>query len=190
MGRLKQLLPLGDTTVIERCIDTIIEAETGDIVVVVGPGQKELIEAIKGYPVTIAVNEDVGSDMAESVRTGLSATKASSTGVMVCLSDHPLVMTDTLKLLARTHSKKSRSIVIPVYCGRRGHPVLFPGGVIREIFHLGNLREIIQRDPKRVELVEVGDEGVMIDMDTMEDYIGIVRKIGMVEADKQVPKAD
>lgn len=66
MGRLKQLLPLGDTTGIQRCLDALITAETGDIVVVRGHGQKDLKEAIEDYSVTIAVNEDAGSDMAES----------------------------------------------------------------------------------------------------------------------------
>lgn len=180
MGRLKQLLPLGDTTVIQRCLDALITAETGDIVVVLGPGQKRLMGAIYDYPVTIVVNEDVGSDMAESVRVGLSATDACSTGVMVCLSDHPMVLPETMKLLAGAHSKEPQRIIIPVFNRRRGHPALFPKGVIHEIFNGLNLREIIRKDPSRVELVEVQDEGVIMDMDTREDYLAVIRKTGVV----------
>ncbi len=180
MGRLKQLLPLGDTTVIQRCLDALITAGTGDIVVVLGSGQKDLKEAIEDYPVTIAVNEDAGSDMAESVRVGLSVTDACSTGVMVCLSDHPLVLPETLKLLVGAHSREPQRIIIPAYKGRRGHPALFPGGVIQKIYKSVNLREIIGNDHKRVKLIEVQDEGVIMDMDTKEDYLAIMRKIGVV----------
>lgn len=180
MGKLKQLLPLGDTTVINRCLDALITAETEDIVVVLGPGQKELMESINDYPVTLAVNEDAGSDMAESVRVGLAATDERSTGVLICLSDHPLVSPETVKLLAATHPKEPHRIIIPVCNGRRGHPALFPRGVIQEIFTGMNLREIIRNDPCRVMLVEVQDEGVIMDMDTKEDYLAIMRKIGVV----------
>ncbi len=178
MGGLKQLLPLGDTTVIQRCLDTIITAETEDIVVVLAPGRKKLTESINDYPVTIAVNNDVGSDMAESVKVGLAATDGRSTGVMVCLSDHPLVSPETVKVIALTHRKEPHRIIIPVCKGRRGHPVLFPRGVIHEIYTSANLREIIRKDPKRVKLVEVSDEGVVMDMDTREDYLAIVGKMG------------
>ena len=181
MGRLKQLLPLGDTTVIQFCLDTIITAETDDIVVVLAPGQKKLMESISDYPVTIAVNEDVGSDMAESVKVGLAATDRRSSGVMVCLSDHPLVSSETVKLIVAAHRKEPHRIIIPVCNGRRGHPALFPKDVIHEIFTSANLREIIRKDPRRVKLVEVRDEGVIMDMDTKEDYLAIIGKMGVVQ---------
>ena len=181
MGRPKQLLTLGDTTVIQRCLDTIITAETEDIVVVLAPGQKELMESINDYPVTIAINEDVGSDMAESVKVGLAATDGRSTGVMVCLSDHPLVSSETFKLIAATHRKEPDRIIIPVCKGRRGHPALFPRKVIQKIYKSVDLREIIRNDPKRVKLVEVRDEGVIMDMDTKEDYLAIMRKMGVAK---------
>ncbi len=184
MGRLKQLLPLGDTTVIQRCLDALIAAETGDIVAVLGHEKKILMEAICDYPITVVVNEDVGSDMAESARVGLSATDACSTGVMVCLSDHPLVLPETIKLLAEAHLKEPHRIIIPVYKRRRGHPVLFPRGVIQEISTSRNLREIIRKDPDRVTLVEVQDEGIIIDMDTREDYLAVIRKTGVAQDDK------
>jgi molybdenum cofactor cytidylyltransferase len=183
MGRLKQLLPLGDKTVIKWCLDAIIAAEMDDVVVVLGSGQKKLMESINDYPVTLAVNEDAGSDMAESVRVGLSATEVCSTGIMVCLSDHPLVVPETLKLLAGTHSREPKSIIIPVCSGKRGHPALFPKDVIQEVFAGVNLREIIQRDPKRVKLVKVNDEGVIMDMDTKEEYLAIIRKIGVPDVE-------
>ncbi len=177
MGRLKQLLPLGDKTVIQRCLDALITAETEDIVVVLRAGQEKLLELISDYPVTIAINEDVDSDMAGSVRVGLPATDVCSTGVMVCLSDHPLVLPETLKLVAAAHTKEPERIIIPVCNGRRGHPALFPKNAIQEIFAGANLREIIKSDPDRVKLVEVHDEGVIMDMDTREDYLRIMRKV-------------
>jgi molybdenum cofactor cytidylyltransferase len=61
-------------------------------------------------------------------------------------------------------------IIIPSFRGRRGHPVLFPTAVIGEIFGAATLRDIVRRDPERVQVVEVEDEGVILDLDTGEDY--------------------
>lgn len=180
MGRLKQFLPLGDSTVIHHCLDAITASGIVDISVVLGTWHKELRKAISDYPVNIVVNEVAGSDMAESVRIGLPGTDARSTGVVICLSDHPLVSPETLRTLAVTHSEEPRMIIIPVYNGRRGHPALFPKDVIQEIFFGLNLREIIRNEPRRVKIIEVSDEGVILDMDTREDYLAIMKKKGAV----------
>ncbi len=147
-----------------------------DIVVVLGPDHDKVETAIADYPVKIAINEMPCSDMAESVRAGLVAADLHSTGLLICLSDHPMVTVDTVKALVAAHSADSSKVIIPVYRGRNGHPSLFPMAVVKEIFHKGNLREIISEDPTRIKLIDVPDEGVVIDIDMEEDYESAVRK--------------
>jgi molybdenum cofactor cytidylyltransferase len=118
--------------------------------------------------------------MAESVRTGLLGLCAevnSWSGVLVSLVDHPLVSADTLKTLRMVHCQEPGKIVIPVFQGKHGHPTLFPLRVLQEIQKGGILRDVIKKDPGRIRFVGVLDEGVIMDIDTMEDYERAVRTL-------------
>ena len=170
MGRSKQLLPLGPKPVIRHCLDSVIAAGITDIVVVLGAGSDEIQAAIGGMPVRTAVNNDPQSDMAGSVRLGLTQVAPDSTGVLVCLSDHPLVSAGTISTIVDTHRAHSDSIIIPLYRGRRGHPTLFPRAVIGDIVRVASLRDVITSHAGKVRTVEVNDEDVVLDMDTPEDY--------------------
>jgi CTP:molybdopterin cytidylyltransferase MocA len=170
MGRSKQLLPLGSKPVILHCLDSVLDAGIGDIVLVLGAGNAEIAGVVSGRPVRTAVNGDPGSDMAASVRLGLRAIDPASTAVLICLSDHPLVSAGTIASIVSAHRVSSDSIIIPSYHGRRGHPTLFPRPVIESIFRGATLRQVIASHAGKVRLAEVDDEGVILDLDTPEDY--------------------
>jgi len=72
--------------------------------------------------------------MAESVRIGLQAVSKSFSGVLVCLSGHPLASAQTLSLLTSTHREDPHKIIVPLCNGRGGHPSLFPRKPEEEIF--------------------------------------------------------
>jgi molybdenum cofactor cytidylyltransferase len=170
MGRSKQLLPLGPKPVIRHCLDSVIDAGLTDIVVVLGVDSGDIAAAISGMPVRTVVNTDPRSDMAGSVRHGVREIDPASTGVLVCLSDHPLVSPGTITSIMNAHRADPDSIIIPSYNGRRGHPTLFPHTVIADILLCTNLRNVITARAGEVRLVETDDEGVILDMDTPEDY--------------------
>ncbi len=177
MGQTKQLLPLGDKPAIRRCVDALLAAGIPDIVVVTGE-DNGIAGALRGLPVTVAVNGAQESDMAESVRVGLKFCDPHSSGVHICLSDHPLVLASTMAALVREHKRAPDSIIIPSSGGYRGHPTLFPLHCVRELFLGGTLRDIVHKDAQRVMLLNTNDDGVVLDMDTPEDYERIKRKIG------------
>ncbi len=177
MGYPKQLLTLGHKPVIRHCLDNIIAAGIQQIAVVLGAESNGTAAAIRDLSVTIVVNEKTGSEMAESVRTGLRSLKSPSSGVLICLGDHPLASAETMRTLTLAHRESPDNIIIPAYNRRRGHPSLFPGMLLDEIFSGGTLRNIIDRHSQRVRMIEVPDEGVILDMDTREDYENIVKRI-------------
>lgn len=177
MGSSKQLLPLGPKRVIRHCLDTVIAAGIKDIVVVLGIAHGEIEAAISRLPVRTAVNNDPNSDMAGSVLLGLRRTGPDPTGVLVCLSDHPLVSAGTIAMIVDTHRSHSDSIIIPLYKGRRGHPTLFPRPVIEDIFRGKTLRDVIAAHAGQVRTIDVSDEGVVLDMDTPQEYDQILRRV-------------
>jgi molybdenum cofactor cytidylyltransferase len=175
MGQLKQLLPLGDRTVLRHSIDALREAGVTEIVVVCGadPGKYEAAIAESGA--RLVPNETPGSEMADSVRLGLrQIDRAAFPAILVCLADHPLVRTETCSTMLRLHHQSPGKIIIPAFRGRRGHPSLFPVSIINEIFTKTSLRDIVRQDPERLLVVDVPDEGVILDMDTEQDYQKVV----------------
>lgn len=173
MGQPKQLLPLHEKPLIRHCVDTLVLSGIWDIVVVLGAERSRIVAVLDDLPsnlLKIAFNEDPASEMADSVRIGMRLVDYSSSGVLVCLCDHPLVSKETLRSLATLHEQDPEKIIIPIYQDKKGHPALFPTKVMGEIFMDLTLRDIIRKNPDRIRLVEVPDEGVVIDIDTMEDY--------------------
>ena len=176
MGLIKQLLPLPDGSVINYCLRSITASGIKDIVVVLGKDSPELLYALRRFPVWVAFNKTSQSEMADSVRTGLGHIQASSTGVLVCLSDQPLVSVETFKGLQELHLEDPGKILIPICNGKKGHPTLFPAGILHEIVPDLTLRQIIDRDLGRVRYHDVSDEGTILDMDTMKDYQTVLEK--------------
>jgi molybdenum cofactor cytidylyltransferase len=178
MGQPKQLLPLGNKPVIRHCLDNLAAAEIQDIVVVLSQRGSEILNSMKDFPVKIVFNENPESEMAESVRIGLRTLADSSTGVLVHLCDHPLVSAKTLNSMVQCYLETPDKIIVPLYKVKRGHPSLFPRHIIEEIFEGGTLRDIVNRDSNRIRLLDVQDEGIILDMDTKKDYDKVLKKIG------------
>ncbi|MCX7794536.1 MAG: nucleotidyltransferase family protein, partial [Thermodesulfovibrionales bacterium] len=143
IGQIKQLLPLGNVTVIRRCIDSIIASGIRDIVVVISSNGESIIKEIEHLPVKIAVNRMPESEMAESVRIGCRMIENTVTGILVYPSDHPLVSPNTMKELLQKHMEEPDRILIPYYNQRRGHPTLFPVILLSDLYAGLNLRDII-----------------------------------------------
>jgi molybdenum cofactor cytidylyltransferase len=170
MGKLKQLLLLNGKPMIRHCLDSILSSGLRDIVVVLGSGGSEMNNTLNGLPVSVVFNEDPESDMTASVRTGLREVDDASTGILVSLADQPLVSSETIRTLVRAHIREPDKIIIPVYKTKKGHPVLLPKGLLKDIFERGTLRDVINKHSGRVRLLSVSDEGVVLDVDTIEDY--------------------
>ena len=170
MGSCKQLLPLGGVTVIGRCLDSLVTGGAGEVVVVVSEEDSEVADAARAYPVRIVVNPEPDGDMASSVRAGRDALPAEFSGVIVALCDYPLVSAATVSRLIEEHGDSPDSIIIPCHGGRRGHPLLFPRAILNELTGGLILRDLVQRNPERIRCLDVDDPGVLIDMDTPEDY--------------------
>ena len=184
MGSCKQLLPLGDGTVIGRCLDTLAKGGADEIVAVVSHEDNEVAEAARAYPVRIVVNPEAGGDMVSSVRAGRDALTAEVRGVIVALCDCPLVSSETIASLIAEHGALPGNIIIPCHGERCGHPMLFPRAVLNELTSDLILRDLAGRNPERIRYLKVDDPGVLIDMDTPEDYHRICDLIKIEQGQK------
>lgn len=170
MGRCKQLLPLGTTTVIGRCLETLRQGGVESIVVIVSEEGQEVADAAGEYCVRVAINRLSDGDMASSIRVGRDLLDADCSGVIIALCDCPLVTAATVASLLDRHALFPEAIIRPSYDASRGHPLLFARSILDELTEGMTLRDILGSNPQRIHDVAVDDPGILIDMDTPEDY--------------------
>jgi len=169
MGRPKQLIALGEATILERTIANFLNSRVGEVVVVLGHRAGEIARRIAGSPVTIAINADYRQGMSTSIIAGLRRVSDKAQGVMLALADQPFIDSQTIDQLLAAFTGHNKGIVVPVYKGRRGHPVIFATGYKEALQRLkGDIggREIIRRNPDDVLEVAVSCEGVIVDIDS------------------------
>jgi len=173
MGKLKQLLPLGNTTVLGRAIDNLTASKIEDIIVVLGYGAEDVEKRIDDRPVRIAINPDYRRGMSSSIKVGVEALHEDAEAVMLALADQPFIDSSTIDHFINESQKGGKGIIIPTYRGRRGHPVIFSIKYRNELMALeGDVgaRDIILTHPEDILELPVDCEGVIIDIDTAEDY--------------------
>lgn len=173
MGRPKLLLPLGQSTVLEQTVDNLLNSEVNRVIVVLGDRAEEVVKPIANRAVAVAVNPDYRRGMSTSIVAGLSLINDETRAVMLALADQPFIDTPTVNRLIDEFRAHNRGIAIPVYQGRRGHPVIFAIEYKEELLRLredagGKL--IIEQHPQDVLEVDVDCEGINIDIDTEDGY--------------------
>jgi CTP:molybdopterin cytidylyltransferase MocA len=169
MGRPKALLPICGRTFLENILHAIERSSLGYTIVVTGPHHDEITGRIPLPNVVFNPNYEQG--MITSFQTAIRALPSSAQGAMLFLVDHPLVDPGTINSLI-AHFEPSR-IVVPVFEGRRGHPVLFASDVLEEILDLTasqGANIVVRKDPARILEVPVREHGILVDVDTPEDF--------------------
>lgn len=167
----KMTLDIEGKTVIERCIETFYPF-CSRINVVVGYRKELIIDKIKDMDkVNIVVNENYKDGMFSSVKEGFKAVNGER--FFFTPGDYPLISTETCRKMLRC----TKDVVIPSYKGKNGHPILISKKVAYaalENSEYSNLRQVI-REYER-EIVEVDHKGILMDIDTYEDYVKVVQR--------------
>lgn len=177
MGQPKALLPLQEKPAILHCLTPLLHGSVSEIIVILGGGSEPAAAHLKDMSLKILYNTLPQSEMVKSVRIGLQAMASQCRAALICLVDHPLVQAETIKQIVATALDQPDKIVIPTFQERRGHPTLFPKSLLTETYQGFHLQEIISRHPDKVLLLPVADEGVVLEMDTPEDYQNICRRL-------------
>ena len=173
MGELKQLMPFGQSTIVEQAVDNLLGSAVDEVIVVVGYKAEDVIKAIAAKPVKLVMNPDYEQGMSTSVIAGLNLAHSRVQGVMLALGDQPLVDSQTIDRLIGEFCNHDKGIAVPTYQGRRGHPIIFAIKYKEQLLKLrGDVggRQIIKDHPDDILEVAVDSESVIADFDTTDDY--------------------
>ena len=175
MDELKPMLKLGQTTMIQREIDTLRTAGLSPIVVVTGYQAEELEKHIAHRgAVCIRNRRYETSQMYASICMGLRYIQKKADRVLLFPSDVPLVSAETIEKMA----KAPGSAAVPVHDGRRGHPVMLSREIFQHVLSYRGgqgLRGAMDDWEDGVTLVELEDPGILLDTNTKQDYESLLQ---------------
>lgn len=177
-GHNKLLLPCGERSVLETTVGNILASRLDGAVVVVGY-QAELIKSIlKKFDCEKVYNPRYRQGMGSSVVTGIDywterIGSEPGAGILFALGDQPFIPTRIIDELIGEYQNSGSDIVVPVFNGRRGNPSILNRKYAEEIRRVAGrwgARDVIYRHPDKILNVPVSEEGVILDIDTPEDY--------------------
>ena len=173
MGRPKQLLPFREHTLLRHAVDTAAASVCRPIVVVIGAHAEVLSVELEGLPVTVAYNTDwargIGSSLCVAIRSVGAIDDVE--GVVIALSDQPLVTADALNGIVETHDRTGKDIVASEYGGTYGVPLFIGRQFFAEVAALDGdegARRVIARHLEDMTTVPLVDAA--FDVDTPVDY--------------------
>ena len=179
-GQHKLLLPVDGQPAVRRTVSALAAAGPEEIVVVTGFRGRAVMEALVDLPVTFQSNPRYEEGQMTSVAAGVAALRAPCSVVLVCLADQVLLETADYRELTDAFAAMPRgSILIPVFNGQRGNPVAFSASYAAEVIsgHVNpGCRKLIAEHPDEVFIHEAAHDRFIIDMDTPEDYAGILAR--------------
>ena len=173
MGDFKPLLKIGSATAIQRIIATLRKAGAEPLVLVTGNRAAEVEAHVAELDVVCVQNEAFAtSQMMDSVRIGLRYLDGRCEQTLVTPVDVPLFAEKAARALIAAGDTGAVAAV-PVFNGRKGHPLLlsarlFP--LIETFSGEGGIAGAIHTAGYTMDRIEVDDEGILMGMNTQDEY--------------------
>ena len=179
MGEPKQLLPFGESTIVETVADSMLGAKFDEVIVVVGHCAAEIQEQLGTRPVRIVFNADYSEGMLTSAQAGIRALQGSDAFALM-LVDQPFITSVLIDQVVDAYVQTDKGIALPSYNYKRGHPVIFHQRYAREILALdaesGGVRTLFKKSGDDIHYVTVDTDRVLRDIDYREDYERALRE--------------
>lgn len=170
------LLPLADSTVVQKAYEQLLGSEVDEIAVVTGRESDSVQLRINNYQsdkTRFVYNQGYEKGLTTSIQTGLRAIEHAD-AIMICLGDMPLIKAEDYCFLMDSFANQNEySIQVPVYQGQKGNPVIFGRKHFQEILNhteMNGCSGVVQRNSESVCRIQVSSDRFIQDIDTPNDY--------------------
>jgi len=173
MGRLKQLMPFGKTTLLGQVVQNACSSALHEIIVVLGYRAEKIESAIDFSGTKVVRNTAYPKGHSTSLIKGLETVSSPCDAALFLLGDQPLIHASIIDILIEASNTSSAQIIVPHYNGLRGNPVLITRSLFPRLEALtGDTgpRVLFKEFKDRLLKVPVFDNAILMDVDTMDDY--------------------
>jgi molybdenum cofactor cytidylyltransferase len=182
MGSPKALLPYQGRPFLEHLLDLTVHSKIGTRRVVLGLHAEPVTAAVKLGPGEIVLNEDWQDGQLSSIRAALRSLPTRTDGMILFLIDHPLIsaalVNDLIEQFYSPQNSSPTKIVLPLFRGRRGHPVIFSADLYADLLAAPvdkGARAVVWGHASDVLEVETTEQGCVLnlnDPETLQRVIG------------------
>ena len=178
MGSPKALLAWGRQTLVAYQVGELFAAGVERVIIVVGHEPEAIVDAVasasfEASRLTVVHNPEYRAGKTTSIRAGACALSARATGALLLAVDQPRPAAIHRLLLAGA-ARHPDAILVPTSTGRRGHPILVPARLHRDLTHLNEsargLRALLEQHASTVVEVDVGTSVVHVDCNDPAAY--------------------
>lgn len=178
MGRYKPLLPIDGQPAIVHLLSTVFDAGVDHCVIVTGHRADDLKAACCGLNnITFVHNPSYATtDMFTSAKIGFRAVTADYSRILFTPADIPLIPVTVIQGLL----KRPEPLIYPCFQHKKGHPVSIDASILGDILKFDGddgLRGALASLPVEPAFLETDDPGILMDMDTPDDYRKILRTL-------------
>jgi CTP:molybdopterin cytidylyltransferase MocA len=172
MGTPKALIPYRGATFAGHLLEVTKHARVGLIRVVLGAGADEIRAHLRLDAASVVLNPDWPKGQLSSIQAAIrSLPEGETEGLLLCPVDHPMVSAELVARLIEEFDSTGKSIVLPMYQGRRGHPVIFRAGLYHELLEASmevGARQVVWAHKADVAEVPTDEEGVVLNLNDPE----------------------
>jgi molybdenum cofactor cytidylyltransferase len=173
MGSPKALLPYQGRPFLEHLLEVIRHSKIAVRRVVLGAHAEPIAKAIRLNPDEIVINQEWEQGQLSSLQAALRSLPPGTDGVLLCLIDHPLITAALVDGLIEQFYATKAPIVLPVFEGRRGHPVIFSSKVYEELERAPaevGARVVVWAHTKEVSEYTTAEEGCVLNLNDPETF--------------------
>ena len=172
MARPKPLLEVGGMTFLERAARTL-QAAGCRTRYIVASADAEWLDRAAALGLRVIVNPAADSEQIDSLRLAIQQLPADTAAALVLPVDLPLVRDDTAASVTASYRAQPVPLILPFHNGVAGHPVLLGRELFDDILTQPleeGIRSLILGHARHLREVKVVDPGILVDIDTPDDY--------------------
>jgi len=173
MGSPKALLPYQGRPFLEHLLEVANHPCIGVRRVVLGPDAEIISAQVSLSPQEVVINSDWQRGQLSSIQAAIRSLPAGTAGLLVCPVDHPLISSSLVGDLIEVFEKNHAALVLPLFEGRRGHPVIFASRLYDELLNAPEdtgARAVVWAHSNEICEVSTTEEGCVLNLNDPEAF--------------------
>ena len=178
MGKMKQLLPYKNTTLLEWIIEQALKSIVKNVFCVLGANKNTIDKKLASNTIKIIYNPNYESGLSTSIVTGIDfLQKNNFDNALIMLADQPHVTSEYLNSLIEASKNNPSKIIASNYQGSVGVPAMFPKKYFNDLLNLegdkGAKNFLLKHNSN---VLKINSHQNLLDIDTPEDYQHLLKQ--------------